>query len=240
MSQWTHICGIVRLDAIEGIFFTRQAGVEAIIREAFGNTFSYNDPPEKWESCNVPEGSEGSIQYMITRTTDGNSLSWGYVSIWGDLRDRGKDSIEQEILAWLNRAFVVLNKRGISVRQATIEVQEEYGRVWAINAMGTQDAPADNENNLNFVQACRLTLLHPQTRHIIISAYGDTDHAINHIYDNHEDARKEFDRLRIETLEYPSGSGVYQDTQITPDNLDELWDKYMGESEGDQYWLVEY
>ena len=92
MSQWTHVSGIIRIDSL-------QMDIKDEIREAFGNTFSYEDEAEKWDNCDVPFGSEGSIQYNIFEYPDRkDSFIYGHISIWGDLRNF---SNVKDIYGWI-------------------------------------------------------------------------------------------------------------------------------------------
>jgi hypothetical protein len=97
MSQWTHVCGAIRIDGLE--FLGKNIAVE--LSNNFGNTVSFDDPEEDWDFCNVPCGSEGSIQYDIQHTGDDNSISWGVVYIWGDLRDYCNN---EAIYQWIRKA----------------------------------------------------------------------------------------------------------------------------------------
>lgn len=79
MSQWTHVAGVIRFDDI-------RLGTTKFIPE-LGKTVRYNDPPDKWNECNVPCGSEGSLEYYIKTNPDEHCIAAYVASIWGDLRD---------------------------------------------------------------------------------------------------------------------------------------------------------
>lgn len=110
MSQWTHVAGLIRLDSIGAQII--KAGVidkdhyiVMAAREALGHTWKY-DAPSDLHACTVPEGSEGSLQYVVERNEgeyeDSHALSWGFVAIYGDLRDY--DSADP-IVEWFKSAL---------------------------------------------------------------------------------------------------------------------------------------
>jgi hypothetical protein len=129
MSQWTHVNGQVRIDALPSalISFDR----EKEIRKIFGNTCTFEHDEDVWSKCTVPCGSEGSLQYSVQKTGTDNSLSWGIVSIWGDLRDFGPERVG-DIVNW----FYGIKKKlstaedgchlPLFIRQAILTIQIEY------------------------------------------------------------------------------------------------------------------
>lgn len=117
MSVWTHITGNIRIDGAPGL--TKISTVEAL-KKVLGNTCSFDDDEAVWDACNVPKGSEGSLQYEVIEYGDG--LLWVTVAVWGDLRDY--DFIA-EIKAWFER---ILCAEGLIVRQAVLSVSVENGR----------------------------------------------------------------------------------------------------------------
>lgn len=112
MSQWTHVCGCIRVDAIRGI----EPNCEKKIKEALGRIVNYGD--ESYETI-IPCGSEGSLEYHIIENPDPYSLAAFTVPIWGDLRDY--DDVE-EIKQWFKSACDKL-----FVRNAVINIEVEYG-----------------------------------------------------------------------------------------------------------------
>ena len=107
MSQWTHIDVAIRIDGIPAL------GSE---HPDFGNTVKYSDDEEAWDKCNVPCGSEGSLQYNVIEYGDG--LPWLAIQIWGDLRNY--EDVD-EIIDYLNRCC-----DGHSVRSGIGEIDVEY------------------------------------------------------------------------------------------------------------------
>ena len=99
MSQWTHVAGLITLDNLGATIIRlirfpgreelNKISKEVIRDEKLGYTCDYESSQEDWDKCNVPCGSEGSIQYDILIYPYEHSLVWGNVSIWGDLRDFG-------------------------------------------------------------------------------------------------------------------------------------------------------
>lgn len=119
MSQWTHINGSIRIDGIPEI--DNKVDIKSI-REILGVTCRWNSSDKRWKDCNVPHGSEGSIQYQIIPAGDGLVL-WT-VAIWGDLRDFGKEDVKK-IRKWFKK---VTEQSGLDIRSAILEVNVEYGK----------------------------------------------------------------------------------------------------------------
>ena len=130
MSQWTHVCGAIRVDALVSSEFDDTA-IDLV--ERFGQPVSFDDPESLWDSCSVPLGSEGSIQYSVSHTGDQSSLSWGIVDIWGDLRDY---SNAQEIYEWVKKACI-----GLFIRSCSIKVDVEYGFSYHIYNASLEEEP---------------------------------------------------------------------------------------------------
>ncbi len=111
MSQWTHVAGIIRIDSM-GVAILRgpaEKKVEKIkeaVTKALGNTCDFESSSEAFAQCNVPGGSEGSLQYTISRNSDEDehALSWGYIAIWGDLRDFGAEDV-QSVVDWFQQSL---------------------------------------------------------------------------------------------------------------------------------------
>jgi hypothetical protein len=72
-----------------------------------------------------PMGSEGALSISYQRTTTGNCIAWGFVSIWGDLRDYGEDDDAQRIVNWITNALDRLEKIGIGTRNKAISIEVE-------------------------------------------------------------------------------------------------------------------
>jgi len=102
MSQWTHIAGCIRVD-----------------RLPVNDTKSNQPIREKFAA--PPVGSEGPIQYRVVNTGDENSLAWGLVYVYGDLRDFG-DAEVPEIIAWLQNAC-----KDLMIRSCCVKIDVEYG-----------------------------------------------------------------------------------------------------------------
>lgn len=116
MSQWTHVAGIIRFDALRILGMPAQVNQNP--SEFMGNTFEYEDDAETWNACTVPRGSEGSLQYVVWVNPHPTALSAYTVTVFGDLRDYDD---EAEIISYF-RGVV----EGRLVRQATFEVAVEY------------------------------------------------------------------------------------------------------------------
>ncbi len=117
MSVWTHITGNIRIDGIPGL--SPVSTVEAL-KAVLGNICAWEDDPSVWKACNVPKGSEGSLQYEVIEY--GGGMRWVTVAVWGDLRDY--DDIN-EVKKWFER---IVCKEKLIIRQAVLNVAVERGR----------------------------------------------------------------------------------------------------------------
>ena len=114
MSQWTHVCGVIRID----LLYEQDQDIFQNITRAFGNTCNYDSPEEAWNKCTVPKGSECSIQYKIAKTGSEHSSAWGLVYLWGDLRDYENYT---EIYEWIKKAC-----KDFAVRSCCVKIDVEF------------------------------------------------------------------------------------------------------------------
>ena len=113
MSQWTHVCGCIRVDAIRGLM----GDTPSTLQKKLGRIVEYED--EDYETT-LPCGSEGSIQYDIIVNPHKEDLAAYVVPIWGDLRDY---SNVEEIKNWFNGVCDSI----VMIRDAVISIDVEYG-----------------------------------------------------------------------------------------------------------------
>lgn len=120
MSQWTHVCGCIRYEALR----LDEPGDITLedIKKRMGNTVGWDCSKEEFEACNVPCGSEGSIQFMFNENPHKSSIPAFAVGIWGDLRNFGEPDVPK-IEEWFKR---VLIGEGIWVRSAILEIEVEF------------------------------------------------------------------------------------------------------------------
>ena len=128
MSLWTHITGTVRVDS-----FLEYAKTKKQIEDILGKP-AYFESPEDWDSCKLPLGSEGSVEYKIiqsgeekTQTNKNGKVSVSstnlaafVVCFWGDLRDYELDDKIDEVEKWF-KEFVL--SEGLLIRSAVLEVE---------------------------------------------------------------------------------------------------------------------
>ena len=107
MSTWTHVSGCIRVDSFS---FMPQPDFKKIFVK---NLWNEKDEGE----CNMPNGSEGSLDYRIIRNPNPDAMSAYTIAIFGDLRDFGKED-KEELVNWWNR---VLNECSM-IRQAVLQV----------------------------------------------------------------------------------------------------------------------
>lgn len=134
MSQWTHLAGIIRLDS-PGANIVRlptrdkNEKIKAAVVKALGNTCDYDSDTEAWDRCNVPCGSEGSLQYKVFPDSDRDehAANWGYISIWADLRDFGAEDVPT-IQEWFQKSLKRLkHPEGFKpVEEMTLYEKAEY------------------------------------------------------------------------------------------------------------------
>lgn len=89
------------------------------VKEHMGKTFCYDDDENKWDDCNVPCGSEGSIQFVFYESPDMSSIAAYTVAVWGDLRDFGSKEDIETVKKWFNS---VTKGEGVMVRNAILEI----------------------------------------------------------------------------------------------------------------------
>lgn len=109
MSQWTHVNACIRFDGIRGMTPIPD----------LGHTHHYDDPPESLNACDVPCGSEGSLQHKMVEMPGDGAIRF-VAAIWGDLRDYSDIA---EIEAYLTRIVA-----GQLVRSGIAEIIVERGK----------------------------------------------------------------------------------------------------------------
>lgn len=110
MSIWTHVAGVIRVDCLRCIFE----------HPDFNKIFVKSLWDEYNPDCNMPSGSEGSLDFRVIENPNKDSLAAYTVVIFGDLRDFGAEDIPT-IEKWWNR---VLEQCGM-IRQAILQIQPE-------------------------------------------------------------------------------------------------------------------
>ena len=119
MSRWTHIAGLIRIDALFWDSASEERWLLSLKRRLRGN---------------LPEGSEGPVNFALWLNPDGHSLARGHFSIWGDLREFGTVSDIDGIIQWLNKSFltpteIIPGKEKMVypiIRQGILQIEDEY------------------------------------------------------------------------------------------------------------------
>lgn len=120
MSQWTHVCGCVRIDSID------HDEVNEGIERVFGKIATWDSPIDVWEEYDehpelyTPTGREGGVQYDVWENPYENHMASHTVSIWGDLRDY---SSVEKIAKWFNK---ILYDSDLLIRDAVLSIDVEY------------------------------------------------------------------------------------------------------------------
>lgn len=110
MSIWTHVAAVIRFDGLQLFGDTPPE---------LGNGCAYHDPKEKWDRCDIPTGSEGSLQTHLWVNPEKNNLAAYTATIWGDLRDY---TDVKEVIDYLKR---ITKDKMVRNGVATIEVEGE-------------------------------------------------------------------------------------------------------------------
>ena len=120
MSQWTHVCGCIRIDCLS------HEKMQERMQNALGKILMWESPMEMWDEADVhperytPYGSEGGIEYDIWENPNHSCMASHTVSIWGDLRDY---SNVNEITDWFNK---ILYSSHLIIRDAVLSIDVEY------------------------------------------------------------------------------------------------------------------
>ena len=119
MSNWTHVAGIIRVNA-----FRFDDDITKDFDELIGKECLWDSPTEVWDDADgnpdkyLPMGSEGSLQKSIWINPDKDCMDSYTISIFGDLRDH--DNVK-EIIDWFKEKC-----KKLWVRNAVITVENEY------------------------------------------------------------------------------------------------------------------
>lgn len=126
MSQWTHINGSIRIDHIQ------QLAPPIPFGEIF-KTAHYDDPDAKWNECNVPCGSEGSLQVNVWTNPDKSCLAVYTVNVFGDLRDY--DNVD-EVREWFRS---IVKNPGLIIRDAVLTCNVEFHGIYTFIYQGRDE-----------------------------------------------------------------------------------------------------
>lgn len=127
MSIWTHVAGTIRIDHLHSLDINPTPDFDNIFKKFIYNEnvnykVDYDIQKQKWIECNMPKGSEESLDYRVIENPDENAICAYTVVIFGDLRDFGKDNIN-EIKDWWKDTLSKFDM----VRQAVLQIQPEDG-----------------------------------------------------------------------------------------------------------------
>lgn len=124
MSNWTHVAGIIRIDALRFDELNKEEEMKKFDK-LIGKELDYDDFSELYEyASNHPEeylplGSEGSLKKLVWINPEKHCMAAYTVSIFGDLRDHDNPN---DIIEW----FKSVIKRCGMIRQAIITVKNEW------------------------------------------------------------------------------------------------------------------
>ena len=117
MSIWTHVAAIIRIDSVKELGIDPKSKEE--LEKILGPVAKFNGSDEDWNSCTLPCGSEGSLQYTIWENEDKHCLAAFTVSVFGDLRDYEET---EPIEKWFNEFC-----KKFMVRQVVCIVEVGFG-----------------------------------------------------------------------------------------------------------------
>lgn len=121
MSNWTHVAGIARVDALRLL-----PGREVDFEKVFGRELASYDDRDDWDEYDahpelfLPCGSEGSLRMSVWVNPNRNHYAAYTVSLFGDLRDYDDP---EGVVEWFREKCA-----GMDVRNACIEAYDEAGR----------------------------------------------------------------------------------------------------------------
>lgn len=130
MSTWTHVTGVVRVDAI-------RMGMETEVNwdDIFGKECLWEESPSVWHDLDehpekyMPCGSEGTLQKTVWENPEKSCMAAYTVSIFGDLRDWYD---VDAIIDWFKR--IVKDENLLWVRSAVITVTNgQVTKTWSSN-----------------------------------------------------------------------------------------------------------
>lgn len=131
MSVWTHVAGCIRVDSIKCIY-----DITPEIKKIF-KSCAFESPRKDWDTCNMPCGTEGSVQWSLWVNPDESALASHTITLFGDLRSYGKEE-ENDFVSWWKRVLSELAtcKGSFGVRDAIISASFEDGNTIILDKEG--------------------------------------------------------------------------------------------------------
>jgi hypothetical protein len=124
MSNWTHVAGVIRIDAIrfpalDGCNPNQEPDWDSVFGRELNDESSYENwaLADKHPEWFLPLGSEGSLHKSVWTNPRTSDLAAYTISIFGDLRDHDNPD---EIIDWFQEKC-----QRLYVRQAIITVYNE-------------------------------------------------------------------------------------------------------------------
>lgn len=127
MSIWTHIVGAIRVNGLPGLHAPNPS---------LGKTCTFDSESWEWDACDVPKGSEGSLQIEFYPVVESH-MNRGQFLIWGDLRDFDTDDLPG-LIHWMNGIPETLKKQKLSVRDAVIQIEVEGTATISVFTFGVE------------------------------------------------------------------------------------------------------
>lgn len=129
MSTWTHVAGVVRVDAIRmgmaaEVNWDDIFGKECLWEESSSVWHDLDAHPEKYMPC----GSEGTLQKVVWTNPEESYIAAYTVGVFGDLRDWYD---VDAIIEWFKK---IVRSEDLWVRSAVITVtNSQVTKTWSIN-----------------------------------------------------------------------------------------------------------
>ena len=115
MSFWTHVNGAIRVDS------TPLTNEE--VKNLF-KTCTFYGTEKEWLECNVPRGSEGSIEISIWFNPCEKDNRRMVITMFGDLRGY-EEHQHEDFLEWLNK---LIDDNTLWVRDGVLTLNEKVYR----------------------------------------------------------------------------------------------------------------
>jgi len=125
MSIWTHCNGNI---VYEEINFN-----ENFVGLRLDREYHWDDPSTSPDTCEIPQGSEGSLYQTISSSQTSASQKRWNITITGDLRDHSFLHNYGDIQGWLSEAMKQTFKRSDSIfvlREAVVSIRYEDDPDW--------------------------------------------------------------------------------------------------------------
>ena len=139
MSIWTHVAGMIRVDHNFFNIEEDDKSIEYKTQQALSKIFISSLYNKYNAKCNMPNGSEDSLQFKVILRDYPNSVNVAQIAFWGDLRDYDYDKAKKEFKPWLKKVIKKLERNKLNIRQLSFLVSPEDSNHQIVFAMRDYD-----------------------------------------------------------------------------------------------------